>query len=256
MRVILLLVVMFITSSTVIAQTVVIKKVELAGEQVIVHYDLEDSNPNNEYLINLYTSKDNYFAALTKVTGDVGAEVKPGTDKKISWKIRDEYGPYKGKLALEIRGKVYVPFVKLQNFDAKKGYKKGVTYQLNWKPGASNPINIELFHGGERVAGDMNLSNNGSHSLFIPKHASNAKDYRIKFTDTKNPDEVIYTDYFKVTPKIPMIVKIGAGVAVAAVLVVVLTQKKSPSEDPGNNNNNTGTDIELPSIPSGGGGGE
>lgn len=64
------------------AQTVAIKKVELAGEQVIVHYELEDSNPNNEYQINLYSSKDNYFAPLTKVSGDVGSEVKPGATKK------------------------------------------------------------------------------------------------------------------------------------------------------------------------------
>ena len=31
------------------AQTITIKKVELAGEKIIVHYDLDDSNPNNEY---------------------------------------------------------------------------------------------------------------------------------------------------------------------------------------------------------------
>jgi hypothetical protein len=258
MRVILLFVAMFIASASAFAQTVIIKKVELAGEQVIVHYDLEDSNPNNEYLINLYTSKDNYFGALTKVTGDVGAEIKPGTDKKIYWKIRDEYGAYKGKLALEIRGKVYVPFVKLQNFDPNKTYKKGTTYNLNWKPGASNPINIELYHGGERISGEMNQPNNGSHSLFIPKHASNGKDYRIKFTDTKNPDEIIYTGYFKVAPKIPMIAKIGAGVVVAAVLVVVLTHKKATPDDTStnnnNNNNNNNTDqIELPELPKGGG---
>ncbi|MEJ0031229.1 MAG: hypothetical protein WDO15_13000 [Bacteroidota bacterium] len=99
----LLLVVAVVIGTSAMAQTVLIKKVELAGENIIVHYDLEDSNPNNEYLINLYSSKDNYYAALIKVSGDVGMDVKPGLDKKITWKIRDEYGGYKGKIALELR---------------------------------------------------------------------------------------------------------------------------------------------------------
>lgn len=248
MRIILLIVAAFATCAA-FAQSVVIKKVELAGENVIVHYDLDDSNPNNEYLINLYSSKDNYAAPLTKVTGDVGMEVKPGFNKKITWKIRDEYGGYKGKIALEIRGKVYIPFAKLQGFDTHKTYKKGSTIDLRWKASAPNPINIELYKGGERVAGDMNVPNNGSHLLFIPKHVSNGKDYRLKITDSRNPEEVIYTDYFKVAPKIPMIAKIGAGVVVAAVIVVVVT-KVGGGKGKDNGGDDAGSAIELPKLPS------
>lgn len=247
MRAFLLVAAAFI-SATAMAQSVVIKKIELAGENVIVHYDLDDSNPNNEYLINLYSSKDNYSVALTKVTGDVGVEIKPGMNKKITWKIRDEYGGYKGKIALEIRGKVYIPFVKIQGFDPHKTYKKGSTIDLKWKAQAPNPINIELYKGGERVAGDVNVPNNGSHLLFIPKHLSNGKDYRLKITDTKNPDEVIYTDFFKVAPKIPMIAKIGAGVVVAAVIVVVIT-KVGGSKDNGGDGDNGNGEIERPILP-------
>src|SRR6186713_2737539 len=99
----LLLLISFFTH----AQTVTIKKVELNGEKVIVYYDLEDSNPNNEYLMSLYSSKDNFATALTKVSGDVGMEVKPGIGKRMEWNIMQEYGGYKGKLALEVKGKVY-----------------------------------------------------------------------------------------------------------------------------------------------------
>ena len=243
---VLLLAIALLAGSAAFAQSVAIKKVELAGELIIVHYDLEDSNPNNEYLINLYSSKDNFFAALTKVTGDVGMEVKPGLNKKIMWKVRDEYGAYKGKLSLEIRGKVYIPFVKLTGFDAKKKYKKGNTYNLTWKPGASNPINIELYKGGERVSSELNQPNNGSHTLFIPKHLKNGKDYRLKITDTRNTDEVIYTDYFAVAPKIPTIAKIGAGVVIVGAIVFVLTQKKTPGGGGGDDGSGT---IPLPNLP-------
>jgi hypothetical protein len=231
MRVILLVIAALVTSAA-FAQSVVIKKVELAGEQVIVHYDLDDSNPNNEYLINLYTSKDNYTAAMTKVSGDVGIDIKPGTDKKIIWMIRQEYGGYKGKLALEIRGKVYVPFVRLQEFDASKTYKKGKTYDIKWKVGSPNPINIELYSGGKRVSGEINQPNNGSHTLFIPKHASKGKDYRLRFSDTRNPEEVVYTDYFRVGPKIPVWM-IAAPVVVVGGLIAILSgggKDKDPEE--------------------------
>ncbi|HZY78610.1 MAG TPA: Ser-Thr-rich GPI-anchored membrane family protein [Cyclobacteriaceae bacterium] len=249
MRVILL-VVTALFSSAAFAQSVVIKKVELAGELVIVHYDLDDSNPNNEYLINLYTSKDNYTTALTKVSGDVGMDIKPGVDKKITWKIRDEYGGYKGKLALEIRGKVYVPFVRLQEFDSKKTYKKGNSYQLKWKVGSANPINIELYKGGERVSGEINQPNNGSHTLFIPKHATKGGDYRLRFSDTRNPEEVVYSENFKVGAKIPLLLKVIPAAVIVGVLVVVLTKKDSGGDDPpGNNNGNNDKEIKLPNLP-------
>lgn len=229
MRVIVLVIAAFVTSAA-FAQSVVIKKVELAGEQVIVHYDLDDSNPNNEYLINLYTSKDNYSAPLTRVSGDVGIDIKPGLGKKIVWMIREEYGGYKGKLALEIRGKVYFPFVKLEGFDAKKTYKKGKTVNLKWKVGGSNPINIELYNGGERIGGEINQPNNGSHALFIPKHAVKGDQYRIRFTDSRNPEEVIYTEYFRVGQKIPLWMIAAPVVVVGGVIAVIALSGKDPSD--------------------------
>jgi hypothetical protein len=219
------------------AQTVTIRKVELVLDKVIVTYDLEDSNPNNEYFLNLYTSKDNFFSALKNVTGDIGADVKPGTGKRVEWSIMQEYGNYKGKLALEVRGKVYTPVARLQNFDTKKAYRRGTNHQLNWKPGNSNPINIELFKGGQRISGDMNLPNNGSHPMFFPKDAKPGKDYRLKITDPKNPDEVIYTGYFKVTPKIPMYLKVAPVVAVAAAIIIFLPKGEK------------GTEIPTPDLP-------
>lgn len=236
MRVILLVIAAFITSAA-YAQSVVIKKVELAGEQVIVHYDLDDSNPNNEYLINLYSSKDNFSAVLTKVSGDVGMDVKPGTDKKIVWMIRQEYGGYKGKLALEIRGKVYVPFVRLQNFDTKKSYKKGKTYNLKWKVGSPNPINIELYNGGERISGEINQPNNGEHALFIPNHAAKGSQYRLRFSDARNPEEVVYTDYFRVGPKVPIWMIAAPVVVIGGLIAILASGGKDPGPGPGEETN-------------------
>jgi hypothetical protein len=230
---------LFISQSS--AQTVTVKKVELAGEKIIVYYDLEDSNPNNEYLLNLFSSKDNFVAPLSKVTGDVGPEVKGGPGKKIEWSIREEYGGYKGRIALEIRGRVYVPFVKLQNFDAVKGFKRGTSNDLVWKVGGTSPVHIELFKGSQRVQGDLNQPNNGNFVLSIPSNVKPGKDFRIKFTDSKDGSEIIYSPYFKVKPKIPLWAKL-APVAIVGVVVAVLAGGKGGK-------NPEGTSSELPAPP-------
>ena len=219
MRRILPIGVFLLLLNSALCQTVQINSIELAGDKVIVLYDLEDPNPNNEYKLNLYASRDNFVAPLTKVSGDVGAEVAPGLGKKITWNIREEYGGYQGRISLEVRGTVYSPFVKLKDFDPSRTYKRGKSYNVAWKPGASNPINIELYKGGQRISGEMNQPNNGAHTFFIPAQSKKGNDYRIKITDTRNTDDILYTQDFKVSPKVPLLLKalpvVGIGGAAA-----------------------------------------
>ena len=227
------------------AQTVTINKVELAGDKVIVYYKLENSNPSTNFLLNLYGSNDNFTTPLTKVTGDIGVEVKPGLNKKVEWNLRQEYGNYKGKLALEIRGKVYTPFVKLQNFTVASAYKRGKTHEVIWAPGNTDPINIELFKGNERVAGSMSQPNSGAFGLAIPGNAKTGADYRLKISSAKNTDEVIYSSYFKVKPKTPFLIKALVPLAIAGGAIAFLgggSKKESTSST-------TNQDLPLPGFP-------
>jgi hypothetical protein len=246
MKRLLLLCQLVLISSIVYSQTVHIKRVELAGEKIIVIYDLEDSNPNNEYLLQLFSSKDNFAKAVGNVTGHIGVDVKPGVDKRVEWNIVKEFGGYKGKLSLELRGKVYVPFVRVRDFDAKGTYRRGKNYVINWKPGNANPVNIDLMNGGQRVTGEVNHPNNGIYELFIPTHAKPGDEYKIKFTDTRNPDEVIITETFAVKPKIPLLVKVVP--AVALVGAIVLVTSKGGGNTPGGDDKGS---ITLPDFPSG-----
>ena len=246
MRGLILLFAAVITVFTASAQNITIKNIELAGPKVIVHYDLDDSSPTNEYLLSLYSSKDNFAAPLTKVTGDIGAEIKPGSGKRVEWDIVAEYGAYKGRISLEIRGRVFVPFVKLQNFDSKKSIKRGSSINLTWKPGNSDPVHIELFKGSQRVSGELNQPNSGAYTITVPASASPGNDYRIKFSDSKSNDYVVYSENFKVTPKIPLLLKVVPAVAVVAVLVVVLGGKKGGTTGGGGSG---GTAIPDPPIP-------
>lgn len=221
MKRILLLCVVLLFGATSYAQTVAIKKIELLKEKVIVHYDLEDNNPNNQYQINLYASKDKYSAPLTKVTGDVGSEVNPGVGRRIEWNLMQEYGAYKGKISLEIRGRVFVPFVKLKNFDTKRVYKRGKSYPVAWRPGNTNPIHIELYKGSQRIGGELGHPNNGTYSLAINSKVKPGKDYRLKITDSKKTDEIVYSDYFRVKPKLPLLLKVIPVLGLAGLITTL-----------------------------------
>lgn len=227
------------------AQTVTISKVELAGDKIIVYYKLENSNPSTNFLLNLYGSNDNFAAPLAKVTGDIGSEVKPGLNRKVEWNIRQEYGNYKGKLALELRGKVYVPFVKLQNFMMAASYKRGKIHDVLWTPGNADPINVELFKGNERVQGSMSQPNNGAFGLNIPGNTKTGSDYRLKISSAKNNEEIIYSPYFKIKPKIPFVLKAFVPLALAGGAIVLLGgagAKKEPT-------NSTSQTLPLPGFP-------
>jgi hypothetical protein len=241
-----LVVVLLLAATAAHAQRASIKRVELAGEKIIVHYDLEDSNPANEYQINLYASQSNFATALSKVKGDVGNEIKPGSDKKIEWNIREELGPFKGKLSLEIRGRMFVPVAKINNISEGDKFKSGKSHSLTWKAGNSNPVTIELLKGDQTISTQPNQPNSGSYSIFIPPHTVVGKDYSVRITDTKDNDNVVTSQPFAVTRKVPLLLKVVPIVAVAGVIAVLAGGGGGGGNDDQGGN---GSEIEVPALP-------
>jgi len=190
MKMILLLLVAIAVSSTLFAQQVSISKVELIGNKVIITYDLEDSSPNHEYLISLYASKDNFSSPLAKVSGDVGVGVKPGIMKTIEWRITEEYNVYKGILSLEIKGRVFIPVVKLEGSGMKSMYKRGKSYHIVWHPS-------------------------------VPPKTKTGKNYHMRFSNSKNPEEIVFSKPFKIAPKIPLLVKILPAAAIGGAILFI-----------------------------------
>lgn len=215
------------------AQTVEIDWIELSGDKVVVHYNLDDTNTSRQYLVNLFTSKDNFTAPLTRVTGDVGTEVKPGKDRKITWDVTKELGAFKGDLSFEVRGRIFVPFVRLTDFSEGKEFKRGKNYPITWTSGnKSGQVNIELFNEkNERVWGESNLPNSERFDWFVPNVAK-GEGYRLKFTNAKDRNDIQYSNPFSIKPKVPLVVKIG-GLAIVGAAVVFLTGgKKSEGGSP------------------------
>lgn len=231
------------------AQKIAVKKIEMAGDKIIVHYDLDDGNPNNEYQISLHSSRNAFNSPLAKVSGDVGADVKIGLNKKIIWNVKEELGPYKGKLSLEVRGKVYIPIARLNNITTKSKFKRGKSHAITWRAGNSNAIHIELYKGGQRVSGDLNQPNNGTYNLFVPQHAAVGKDYTIRITDSRSAESVVTSEPFSVTRKVPMLLKVVPILAIGGVAAVLLGNGGSPGGGGGNGGGENPEEIPLPGFP-------
>jgi hypothetical protein len=227
------------------AQKATIKRVEIAGDKIIVHYDLEDSNPANEYQIQLYASQSNFATALTSVKGDVGNEIKSGSNKKIEWNIREELGPFKGKLSLEIRGRMFVPVAKITNVSEGDKFKRGKNHILSWKPGNSNPVNIELMRGGQSLSSQLDQPNNGGYSFFVPPHTAVGKDYSFRITDTKDPQNVVISQPFSITRKVPLLLKAVPIIVIGGVAAVLA----GGSGGGGGTEDGGGPEIETPALP-------
>lgn len=207
------------------AQIFTITKVEVAGDKVILSYNLIDSIANRSYTVHVYTSADNYVTPLTKVTGHVGLEVKPGGNRQIIWNAKEELGAeFGGDIGLEVRGKVYLPFVRLDGFNDYKKFKRSKTYKITWTGGRGNSVlNFDLYRGTKKITTYPNIANVGQYNLKFDRIRP-GKNYTLKISDSKNKDDVVVTDSFRVKRKIPLMLKLIAVAGAGYVIYYQLTK--------------------------------
>lgn len=219
-----------------LSQSVNIDFIEVVGRNIVVHYGIDDgANSNRQFLVQLYSSQDNFTTPLTRVSGDVGSEVTAGVDRKIVWDITQELGSFKGNIALELRGRVYVPFVKINGIRENQVFKRGKNYPVNWTSGnLSGQVNLELFNAdGERIWGENNVPNVGKFDWYLQGNIKKGKGYKLKFTNAKDRNDVVYSQPFIIKPKIPLLVKVaGFTVLVGVAGVLTTTTKSNSKEDP------------------------
>jgi hypothetical protein len=207
MRRLLYITAVLVSGYPLIAQDFAIKRVEVAGGDINLYYNLLDSIGHRTYTIALFSSKDNFISPLEKVSGDVDLEVRPGANKKITWHAIEELGPeFEGKVALEVRGRLYIPFVRLDGtYDVIKRLRD---YEITWTGGTEqNILNFDLYRNGNKITSFPNIANVGHFTLNLPSDVKPGKNYTFKISDTKNKDQVVNTLPFRVKRKIPLLIK-------------------------------------------------
>lgn len=213
------------------AQSFKITRLERLGGTVAIHYDLIDSIASRTYTVTIFSSKDNFTSPLEKVTGDTGLEVKPGPGRKVIWDATAELGStFSGDVSLEVRAKVFIPFIRMDGFDDYRKFKRKKSYNITWSGGrGNNVLNFDLYHGDKKVATYPNIANVGHYKLTF-NGVRTGKNYRFKISDSKNKDDVIYTAPFAIRAKIPFLLKALPVVGVGYV-IYMLSTRESGNDD-------------------------
>lgn len=227
-----LLVIVFLCVPIILmGQEIEITNVNLKGSQVEVRYNLKDERIDRSYSINLYTSKDNYIQPMEQVSGDIGIDISVGNNKVLLWDAKGELGDdFDGAVALELKGNYYVPFIIPEGIDEGKQFKRGTPYDFIWTGGrGDNILNIELYRGDNLITVFEERPNVGNTVLTIPSNVKPGTDYRFKISDSRNRDEVVFTNQFEVKRKFPLGLKIGTAFVVG-VGVGILIKSLLPTE--------------------------
>ncbi|HZY81943.1 MAG TPA: Ser-Thr-rich GPI-anchored membrane family protein [Cyclobacteriaceae bacterium] len=212
------------------AQDFAIKKMEVTPDQVIIHYDLVDTTRNRTYSVFLYSSVDNFLSPVTKVFGDLGIEVRPGLNKKISWNSKEELGPnFNGEVSLEVRGRMYVPFIRFDGFEDVPVRKRKTPFIVKWSGGTrQNILNFQLYKGEKLVHTFPNAPNENEYKLEIPMSVRPGDGYYFRIADSKNRDQVVITPQFQIKRKYPLVLQALPVGVVGAVAFLLIAREKGP----------------------------
>lgn len=215
-----ILIFLVLVCRTAYPQEFAIHKVEITAESVVIHYNLVDTTSQRRYTVNVYSSKDNFLAPLQKVSGDVGLEVSPGLNRKISWSSKEELGSaFNGDIEVEIRGRVYIPFIRFNDFQENMAIKRGKAKTLTWTGGTrQNILNFAIYRDNKYVDVIPNIANAGSYDMVLPTAIKPEKNYYFLVSDSKNKDQVMKTSNFTVKRKIPLFIKVVPVVLIAALI--------------------------------------
>ncbi len=207
-----------------VAQQFDITIIEQTQDNLIVHYDLVDTTHDRFYSIYLYLLTDSTIAPVKEVIGDVGLEVRPGINNKISWNARKELGSdFRGKIELEVRGKVYVPFIEFEGFPENQVLKRGKSYTFAWTgKSSSNILEFKLYRGEELKAVLPEVANTGDANIEMPGSIKPGK-YRFYITDSRNKDQEVHSPMFIVKPRIPFFLKVVPLVIAGGAVTYLIT---------------------------------
>ncbi|MCR9253443.1 MAG: GPI anchored serine-threonine rich family protein [bacterium] len=247
-RILLLIILFVIASSISYSQDLKINNVEFSDNLVKVKYEVVDTLVGRVYTVRAYSSHDNFLNPLKEIGGDVGHEILPGGERTLTWDAIKELGQdFDGDVSIELRARIYVPFIHVPWFQDVKTLKKKVEYNVTWAGGRSgNVLNFDLYNSkNEKVATFPNVANVGHYNLNIPNTVKPGKGYRFRISDSKNQDEVVFTPTFSIQRKVPLFVSVLVPVLTAGAtsfgVLQLLPQESTPISN----------DIPDPILPSG-----
>ncbi|MCB0489783.1 MAG: hypothetical protein R2820_01145 [Cyclobacteriaceae bacterium] len=226
----LLICLLVVTCLSVRCQQLIIDNTSIENERIKIHYTLKDTTAGNRYTVRVYGSHDNYLSPLESLEGASGINIGPGSHE-LTWNPGELGTSFAGSIALEVRARIYVPFVQFEGFEEYKKIKRLKPYTLTWSGGTErNILNFDLMKGDKKVLAIPGIANTGHHTLVLPQSIKPG-DYNLRISDSKNKDEVVFSDDFKVQRKWPLLIKVLPVLVVGGV-ISQLVGKSDPFEIP------------------------
>lgn len=213
---------------TSLAQTFSIKRTEQSPDGLILYYDLVDIDKSRTYLIQVFSSHNSFATALQKISGDVGINVKPGLNKKITWSAKSELGnSFVGDVQLEVRVKLYVPAINVisQIDDVVKRTK---SVPVDWATETTGgKLKFELYQEDKLVKTFSGIHNSGQTKIKIPASIPPGTGYYFSLTLESAPENFTKTNEFEVRKRFSTLTKIAPIAIVAGVIFILMPDKES-----------------------------
>ena len=203
----------------------------IEGSNVIITYDLK-GEPEQLFRIEVFSSHNNYSTKLIQVSGDAGENIAPGRAKSVTWDAAAELGNYDGSIELEVRGYIMPQFLEFTNIYSGSSFKRGKTNTILWNSIVSDlKIKLELHQAGEKISELGNIPNNGRYSWSIPKDRKPGKNFKLIAISSNNQASSVS---FKISPKIPIILKILPLAVIGGLVAVIVSSGGGPEPPNGN----------------------
>lgn len=173
-------------SLTATSQSVTNLNAETRGNVVMISYDLNGSLAGQLYQVVVYSSHNQMAEPLVHVRGDAGADVTPGTNKKIVWGAFKELSRFEGPLSFKVEATLtYAP---LQKPVVDEKYRRGRTYDLAWKGGVDGEnVQLELYRDTILNAVITRTGNQGKFTWELPTDLTPGTNYRLRVASVSTP---------------------------------------------------------------------
>src|SRR5687768_13742711 len=162
----LLLLVSLLFHSYLYAQRIDNVQALVAGDKVIVSYDISGAIEGQKFTVSLYASHDGYSSPLNRISGDAGLhnELLAGYGKRIEWEAKSELKEFDGDITFEIRAQVIAAPLKVIGPTIGASHRRGKSMDIQWKGGRPGELlKLELLKGGSMVTNIGEISNNSSY---------------------------------------------------------------------------------------------
>jgi hypothetical protein len=200
-------------------------KAEVAGDKIIITYDITGSQPDDSYNISLYSSQDKYASPLTQVTGDVGKKIKEGKNKRIEWDAPSEFNGVKGTLLFEVHAELVAKLTLQNSIDHAR---RGKVAPITWRGGDQHtPLKIELVKDNVVMGVIGTIRDKRTFDWKIPARQKTGKNYHLRLT---NGRESVNSKAFSIQPKVPLLAKVVPVAGVGIAVFLLLSGDKGPTE--------------------------